>query len=59
MIVGVFETPDEEKYIGEYKQDKRDGRGVQTTSKNEKYDGDWKDDKYNGKGNTLSEYRHI
>jgi hypothetical protein len=55
----VFEITDGGKYVGEYKQDKREGRGVQTTSKNEKYDGDWIDDKYNGKGSMLNEYRFI
>mmetsp|Transcript_19471 Transcript_19471/g.33104 ORF Transcript_19471/g.33104 Transcript_19471/m.33104 type:complete len:84 (-) Transcript_19471:6-257(-) len=37
-------TPDGSKYDGEWKDDKKNGRGVYTYPDGSKYDGEWKDD---------------
>ena len=41
---------DGEKYVGEWKDDKKHGQGTLTFSSGEKYVGEWKDDKRNGQG---------
>ena len=39
-----------EKYVGEYKDGKRNGQGTLTTPGGAKYVGEWKDGKQNGQG---------
>ena len=43
-------------YKGEWKDGKRDGKGVMKYENNREYDGEWKDDKKEGKGIMLYEY---
>ncbi len=38
------------KYIGDWKNNKKNGQGTLTSGKGDKYVGDWKDDKYHGQG---------
>jgi hypothetical protein len=47
---GTFLHSNGEKYIGEFKDDKRNGQGTFTWPDGEKYIGEWKDDKRNGQG---------
>jgi len=39
-----------EKYVGEYKDGKRNGQGTITWSDGNKYEGEWKDGEYHGQG---------
>jgi hypothetical protein len=48
---GTFTFADGEKYVGEFKDDKRNGQGTATfASGSGGYVGEWKDGKYNGQG---------
>lgn len=47
---GTFFWPDGEKYVGEFRDDKRSGQGTFTWSNGEKYVGEFRDNKRNGKG---------
>ena len=47
---GIFEWPDGRKYIGEYKNDKKEGHGVFTWNDGRIYDGNWKNGKQHGEG---------
>jgi len=50
---GKFISPDGRKYVGEYRDDKKHGKGTFTWSdegKNIKYEGKWKDGKFHGQG---------
>ena len=48
---GTFTSADGEIYVGEFKDDKRNGQGTQTfASGSGGYTGEWKDGKYNGQG---------
>ena len=38
------------KYVGEYKDDKRNGHGTLTFADGDKYVGEWKDNNYHGQG---------
>ena len=44
---------DGDKYDGEYKDGKRNGKGTYTFADGDKYDGEWKDDKGNGLGTRV------
>ena len=44
---------DDRKYVGEYKDDNRHGKGTMTFPDGTKFVGEWKDDKLNGKGTTT------
>ena len=47
--LGILIYPNGEKYIGEWKNGKRNGFGTQTYRFGGKYEGEWKDgDKWNG-----------
>ena len=41
---------DKESYSGEWKQDKKEGKGVKVWNNGDKYDGEWKNDLREGKG---------
>jgi hypothetical protein len=47
--------PDEQKYVGEFKNDKPDGQGTYSFPGGAKYVGEIKDGLYNGQGNYTSE----
>jgi len=47
---GTFLWPDGEKYIGEFRDDKRSGQGTFAWTNGEKYVGEFRDNKRNGKG---------
>ena len=47
---GIYNWPSGEKYVGEFKAQKRSGQGTYTWPNGQKYVGDFKDDKMNGKG---------
>ena len=47
---GTFLWPDGEKYVGEFRDDKRSGQGTFTWANGEKYVGEFRDNKRNGKG---------
>ena len=51
---GTFIWPDGEKYVGEFRDDKRSGQGIFTWSNGEKYVGEFRDNKRNGKGTRYS-----
>ena len=46
---GTYTQADGSEYVGEYKDDKRNGHGTFTFA-GEKYVGGWKDDQYHGQG---------
>ena len=48
--VGTYTFANGEKYVGEYKDDKRNGQGTYTWPNGEVYVGENKDDKRNGQG---------
>ena len=48
--VGTYIWPDGEKYVGEFKDGKRHGRGTNTFADGEKYVGEYKDGKRQGQG---------
>ena len=48
--VGTYTFANGEKYVGEYKDDKRNGQGTNTWPNGKKYVGEWLDDKANGQG---------
>ena len=47
---GTYTWPNGEKYVGEWRDDKKNGQGTYTWPNGEKYVGEWRDDKYNGQG---------
>ena len=46
----MFTYANGNKYDGEWKDDKKNGRGVYTFANGNKYDGEWKDGDFNGRG---------
>ena len=42
--------PNGDRYDGELKDEKRNGKGIYYYANGDRYDGEWKDDKRNGKG---------
>ena len=40
-------------YVGDWKNDKREGHGEYYWKKGDKYDGDWKNDKREGRGKKI------
>ena len=46
--------PDGDKYVGEYKDDKRHGQGTYTYANGDKYVGEYKDDKMTVRGHTYA-----
>lgn len=51
---GSFLWPNGEKYVGEFRDDKRSGQGTFTWSNGERYVGEFKDNKRNGRGARYS-----
>ena len=47
---GTFTQSNGDKYVGEVKDDKRNGQGTYTFANGNKYVGEWKDDNRNGQG---------
>ena len=47
---GTFTFASGNKYVGEYKDNKRNGQGTYTFASGGKYVGEWKDGKRNGQG---------
>ena len=50
---GTFTFPGGNKYVGEFKDSKRDGQGTFTFANGDKYVGGFKDDKRNGQGTST------
>eukprot|EP01028_Stygiella_incarcerata_P009245 TRINITY_DN4352_c0_g1_i2.p1 TRINITY_DN4352_c0_g1~~TRINITY_DN4352_c0_g1_i2.p1 ORF type:complete len:130 (-),score=29.09 TRINITY_DN4352_c0_g1_i2:224-613(-) len=46
----ILTLPDGSKYEGEWKDGKRNGKGMRTWLSGQKYEGEWKDGAMNGKG---------
>lgn len=54
--VGQNDFVEYKEYEGDFKNDKKDGFGIEFNSDGGKvYEGNWKDDKYNGKGKYYSD----
>ena len=51
---GTYTYPKGGKYVGEYKDDKRDGQGTFTYANGNKYVGEWKNGKFHGQGTSTS-----
>ncbi len=51
---GTYTFASGNKYVGEFKDDKRNGQGTFTFANGEKYVGEFKDDKRNGQGTYIS-----
>jgi len=47
---GILTVPNGEKYVGEFKDGKRDGQGTGTIPNGSNYKGEWKDGEFNGQG---------
>lgn len=47
---GVFTWPDMRKYVGDYKQNKKEGVGFFEWADGRKYKGNWKNGKQEGEG---------
>jgi hypothetical protein len=45
-----MEYGNKDKYVGDWKEDKRNGRGVLTTKNGDTYEGEYKDDLKDGRG---------
>ena len=48
--VGTHTWDNGDKYVGEWKDDKKHGKGKFTWASGNMYEGDWEDDNYHGKG---------
>ena len=48
--VGTYTFPDGQKYVGEFRYDKKHGQGTYTFPSGQKYVGEFRDDKANGQG---------
>ena len=53
MCFGTFTSADGDKYVGEFKDDKKNGHGTSTWADGDKYVGEYKDDKKNGHGTST------
>ncbi len=51
---GVYEWPNGKRYVGEYKNDKKEGTGTYTWPDGREYSGPWKDGKQHGTGKFKS-----
>jgi hypothetical protein len=50
---GTLTFPDREKYVGEWRDGKRNGQGTNIYASGEKYVGEWRDDKRSGQGTNI------
>ena len=48
--MGTYTKPTGEKYVGEYKDGKRHGKGISTYSDGTRYEGEYKNNKKHGRG---------
>ena len=55
-FLGVFITPDEGKYVGEWKDGKYHGKVTWTLPGGVKYEGEWKDGEKHGQGTYIWSY---
>lgn len=51
--LGTYLWPNGDKYVGEWKDGKRNGRGSFIWPEGDRYVGEWKNDKNNGDGNYI------
>ena len=51
---GTLTTASGDKYVGEWKNDKKDGHGVASLACGDKYVGEWEDDKKHGRGTIMN-----
>lgn len=56
---GVFIWPDERKYQGQYKEDKKEGYGVFEWNDGKKYRGYWEKGKQHGEGEFFIQKEQI
>ena len=54
---GTYTFANGDKYVGEWKDDKKYGQGTYTFANGDKYVGEWKDDKRHGQG--TSTYANV
>ena len=54
MWFGTYTFASGSKYVGEFKDGKRNGQGTATFADGEKYVGEWKDGKYNWQGSLFA-----
>jgi hypothetical protein len=47
---GAYSSPDGSRYVGEFRDNKRNGQGALTFANGDKYVGEWSDGKENGQG---------
>lgn len=45
LCYGAYISPDGNKYVGEWRDDKMNGEGTRTSSNGDKYVGEWRDSK--------------
>ncbi|MAI03149.1 MAG: hypothetical protein CMQ75_01295 [Gammaproteobacteria bacterium] len=50
---GTYTFANGDKYVGEWKDDKKYGQGTYTFANGDKYVGEWKDDKRHGQGTST------
>ena len=50
IILGEYTYANGDKYDGEWKDNKKDGKGILSCANGDKYDGNWANDKRNGEG---------
>jgi len=53
---GVHYYANEDKYDGQYKDNKRGGKGIQYYKGEGKYEGEWQNDKKHGQGSLYTMY---
>ena len=50
IIIGIFTYNNGDKYEGEVKDNRKNGKGIYCYADGEKYDGEWRNDNKNGNG---------
>jgi len=53
---GVFTWPDNRRYEGEFKNDKKEGFGLYEYGDGNKYEGEWKNGKQSGEGKIYNKF---
>jgi hypothetical protein len=54
-VIGLMQYENNDKYNGEWKEDKKQGQGVCQYADGDKYEGGWEDNKRSGEGISLAE----